>query len=217
MGENAESKASFASVMEHLAASMVKKAEVDPVLKVSVLESYAKRMTSYGYEFTPKTLKVLADYLKGYNLMLCGQVGLGKTFFFECMSKVRLSMNYGAIEKLSMVETQVWTLDMVREWVDETRNSDIVIDDLGTESSKMVNFGQEYSLFPYLLEKRMQLSHRRTHVTSNYDAKELMAKYGQRVGDRFIQMFKEEIFAPRRSRRVSRPWKSGPKDGGGVP
>lgn len=220
--EKAEKPAqdAFTSVMERLVAEMVKPA-VEPTVRSSVVESVGKKMISYGYQMSEWSVKVLMDYLKGYNLWLCGKPGVGKTFFFDVMSKVRRSMGYESILKLSMIETQGWTMENARDWADETRDYNVLIDDVGTEPLEMVSYGQRVDLFPYLLEKRMQLTQMRTHLTSNLGAEDIMKRYGLRVSDRFVQMFKNHEYPDvvgrkkTTSRRHLTPWRIG-KDGGGV-
>lgn len=195
----------FGDMIERIAKSMVKKINEPPSVKDSVLELHAKRMVAYGYDFTPDTLRILSDYLKGYNLWLCGNVGVGKTFFFECINKIRKSRQFSQIVKLSMIETQGWRMDHARDWVNENLEYDVLIDDVGTEPV-MKSFGQEAELFPYLIEMRMKTS-RRTHLTSNLDIVDIRKRYGERVVDRFVQMFKMEVIKARKSRRVLKPWK----------
>lgn len=211
----AESKYTFGDMLDRLVKNIVRKAEAPPVVKAGVVELYAQRMMAYGYDFTAETLGVLADYLKGYNLWICGNVGVGKTYFFECMNRVRRQRQYSPIVKLSMIETQGWNMDNAREWVEYSSDSDVLIDDVGTEPL-MKSWGQEAELFPYLLEKRMQLSNRRTHLTSNLGVIDIKKRYGERVVDRFVQVFKMEQLKLKKSRRVLRPWKKASNVGDGV-
>lgn len=205
----------MSELMNRLADSMEKREVPKPVLSAGYVESIAKLMIRCGYQFNEKSLNILADYLRGYNLWLCGPVGVGKTFFFDCMTKVRRSQGLDSIVKLSMLETQDWTMETAREWVNETRDRDVLIDDVGTEPV-MKSWGQEAELFPYLLEKRMQLATRRTHLTSNLGIVDIKKRYSERVSDRFVQYFKMETFTKtEKSRRVLRPWKP-PMDGKGA-
>lgn len=87
MAEN-EKETAFAEIMDRLAKELIPPEE-QPTVTAKAVEATAKAMISKGYEITSRTLEVLADYLKGYNIWLCGNVGTGKTFFFETMSRVR--------------------------------------------------------------------------------------------------------------------------------
>lgn len=208
-GTAAVCKTDFSAILERVVAQTVRKETPPPVISDQAIEYYAKLMASFGYEFTADTLNILSDYLKGYNLWLCGNVGTGKTFFFDCMSKVRRKKNIYGLVKLSMIETQGWTMENARNWADETREDDVVIDDVGTEPL-MKSYGQEAEVFPYLLEKRMQLSSKRTHLTSNLGILDIKKRYGERVADRFVQVFKMEQMdkmKAKKSRRTLQVWR----------
>lgn len=211
----AKPKADIGALAEKLAKSFVRAEPDKPKVRQSVVEWNAKQMMEFGYEFTAETLNILVDYLKGYNLWVCGNVGVGKTFFFECMSKLKRARGFGPIVKLSMLETQGWTMDDARNWVFDNGGSDVLIDDVGTEP-EMCSYGVRAELFPYLLEKRMQLTARRTHITSNLGPADILKRYDRRVSDRFVQMFKMEQMKAKKSRRQLRPWKTA-ENGGGVP
>lgn len=204
----------FKEMLGRLSGAAQKSVEVKPTVSAAVLETTAKGMMKFGYEFTEDTLKILGDYLRGYNLWLCGCVGVGKTFFFDCLSKVRQSRGMDGIVKLSMIETQGWTMDIARDWVHDMRDKDVLIDDLGTEPL-MKSWGQEAELFPYLLENRMRLEERRTHLTSNLGIVDVQNRYSKRVSDRFVQYFKMEEMKAKKSRRILRPWKTS-ENGAGV-
>ena len=210
----ADNKNEFAAIIDKVAKGMEKKVQGPPTVRKSVVEDYARLMMGFGYDLTPDTMAILVDYLKGYNLWLCGCVGVGKTYFFDIMNKIRLSKGLDPIKKLSMLETQGWTMSTARDWADDSREFNVVIDDVGTEPL-MKSYGQEAELFPYLLEKRMQLTGKRTHLTSNLGPQDIKKRYGERVADRFVQMFKMEPLKAKKSRRVLRPWKAS-KNGDGV-
>ncbi len=199
-------KTAFGEILERIVEQVVRKETAPPVISDNAVEFYANNMASFGYEFTADTLCILADYLKGYNLWLCGNVGTGKTFFFDCISKMRRRKGLDGLVKLSMIETQGWTMENARDWADETRDYDVVIDDVGTEPL-MKSYGQEAEVFPYLLEKRMQLSRRRTHLTSNLGIIDIKKRYSERVADRFVQFFKMEQMKAKKSRRVLQVWR----------
>lgn len=93
----AEKKSQFAEMAKMLYASFVPREVKPPQIRASCLEFYARRMSERGYEMTENTLQILCEYLKGYNIWLCGNVGVGKTFFFETMSSVRRSRNLSLI------------------------------------------------------------------------------------------------------------------------
>ena len=49
------------------------------------LRAKAKAMAGRGFEHSAKTLEVLEAYLQGYGILLSGGVGVGKSYFFECV------------------------------------------------------------------------------------------------------------------------------------
>lgn len=201
------------SILEKITPGITRE-EAKPAVRANVVEWFAKKMTEAGYDFTEDTLAILLDYLKGYNLWLFGNVGVGKTFFFDCMNQVRNIRGTDRIIKLSMIETQGWNMDDAREWANDSRDNDVLIDDVGAEPI-MNHFGQKVEVFPYLLEKRMQLTLRRTHITSNLGGADILKRYDRRISDRFTQMFKPYQIKAKRSRRKLSPWLKS-FDGGGV-
>ena len=208
-------KTMFAEMADRLAKKYRPKDKETPGVKSSVVEMVAGQMAERGYEMTPKAIEILTDYLKGYNLWLCGNVGVGKTFFFDVMSMVRVEeKRIRPIIKLSMIETMGWTMDSAREWVSYHNDEDVLLDVVGSEPV-MNSYGVKAELFPYLLERRMKLANRRTHITSNLGPKDILSRYDVRVSDRFVQMFKFEKFESKKSRRETRPWKT-PSQGGGL-
>lgn len=217
MAEKAEKagkaeKDALAEMTDRLVGQMVAPA-VLPVVKLSCVEAVGSQMVKLGYEMTPWSVEVLTWYLKGYNIWLCGKPGVGKTFFFDTMNRYRASRDYESIRKLSMLETQGWTMDIAREWAMDNMAHDVLIDDVGTEP-EMSSYGMKAELFPYLLEMRMG-SDRRTHITSNLGAGDIKKRYGQRVSDRFVQFFKMLACADGKSRRKLQPWRT-VKSGAGV-
>ncbi|MBQ5365300.1 MAG: hypothetical protein IIU49_04440 [Spirochaetales bacterium] len=208
-------KAVFAEMAERLNKQYPKKEEPAQTISAQVVQTVAGQMAKRGYEMSQKAIEIVTDYLKGYNLWLCGSVGVGKTYFFDIMSKVRVEeKGLPPIVKLSMIETMGWTMDQAREWVMDNKGDDVLLDDVGSEPL-MNSYGVKAELFPYLLEKRMQVTTKRTHITSNLGAKDIIERYDVRVSDRFAQMFKYERFADRKSMRKTRPWKA-PRQGAGM-
>jgi len=177
------------------------------------VERVAGMMVRCGYEMGADALSALNDYMRGYNLWICGAVGVGKTFFFECLNSVRRSMGIQPIVKLSMLETQGWTMEDAAKWSERTYEMDVLIDDVGAEP--MLNhYGEKVEVFPYLLEMRMARRSCRTHMTSNLGASDILKRYERRVADRFAQMFKMVEIKSKKSRRRVEPWIRQTSDGG---
>ena len=195
----------LAEVLGRVAEAFVPRENKEPEVRTSTRENFAKRMAGSGYQFTEETLKILLQYLKGYNLWLCGNVGVGKTFFFDCLNSIRRSYDSDRIVKLSMIETQGWTMEQAAEWAMDYADYDVLIDDVGAEPL-LNHYGEKVEVFPYLLEKRMNRTRRRTHMTSNLGAKDMLKRYDRRVADRIAQMFRCCEIKAKQSRRKNAPW-----------
>lgn len=77
----------------------------------------------------------------------------------------------------------------------------LAIDDLGTEPLETINFGSVKTPIIDLLEYRY--SHRLvTFVSTNLSSKEREEKYGNRIADRFEQMFLKIVFNEDSYRRI---------------
>jgi hypothetical protein len=176
-----------------------------------LLKRQAVRLAKAGYDMTPHMVEILESYIKGYNIWLVGKPGVGKTFFFKCLNKVRRDRGVYKIVILSMIETQGWTMEDAKTWIEVNADNDVMIDDVGSEPV-MVSFGMKAELFPYLLEARMTCG-RRTHITSNVDKADILDRYGVRVADRFAQFFKRCKMDTTGSRRTLKPWISAEQGG----
>lgn len=217
MNEKAEKKIkTFADLVKSITSVAVAEKKEPEGVKSEIIEWYGRQMARLGYQMTEWSVGVLSDYLKGYNLWLCGNVGVGKTYFFDVMNRIRIFRKMDKIVKLSMMEAQAWTMEDARNWSDENQEYDILLDDVGTEPVEMVSYGQRADLFPYLLERRMQLRGKRTHLTTNLKTPEIRKRYGIRVSDRFAQFFKFCLCPYKESRRSGAAWVT-PKNGGFVP
>lgn len=195
----------FSDILERAAAAFVPQENKEPEIKASTLENWAKRMASVGYEFTEETLKILLQYLKGFNLWVYGNVGVGKTYFFDCLNRIKRARDGEPIIKLSMIETQGWTMEQAAEWARDYCEYDVLIDDVGAEPL-LNHYGEKVEVFPYLLEKRMNRTRCRTHMTSNLSAKDILKRYDRRVADRIAQMFRGCEIKSKQSRRRNSPW-----------
>lgn len=69
----------------------------------------------------------------------------------------------------------------------------LAIDDLGKEPTEVLDYGNTFSPLVDLLEKRYQ-KQKFTVVTTNLTPKDMSAKYGERLADRFREMFELLIF-----------------------
>lgn len=133
----------------------------------------ARKMARQGYEFTEETLGLVRAYLSGKGLMLKGDVGVGKSFFFYTLG----------IPALSMAVAQGKTLAQITKALDDHQDDEILVDDIGTEGGDYKDYGTSVKLLDYILEKRAD-SPLPTHFTLNLTPEELLARYGERTVDR---------------------------------
>lgn len=139
-----------------------------------VIQATAAKMTARGYRFAEHSLEALHRYLQGYALLLSGEVGTGKTFFFRALNP--------DIVVVSLVGLSGWKLDEVAAMLGSYREREVLIDDVGAEP-QMSEFGVRQESLPFILERR-QSCKRRTHFTTNLSAAAIQSRYGVRVIDR---------------------------------
>ncbi len=130
-------------------------------------------MADRGYVFTPETLKVLECYMRGENIILGGDVGTGKSFFFYVLGMPALNMTMASSR----------TIPEINAALEAWSRKDILIDDFGAETDKFSSFGTAMNLSAYILERRID-SPARTHITTNLSPEQLARRYDSRVLDR---------------------------------
>lgn len=140
-----------------------------------------KRMSSAGYRFDAATIEAARAYAEGYALLLTGNVGTGKTYFFKKLNPeiYTLDMNFATRWKFAEIES----------WLDNHWDDEVVIDDLGVGSAKGNDYGAQYDVLMCLLNGRIRSS-KRTHFTTNCNADQLIAAYDYRAYDRILGMAK---------------------------
>lgn len=137
-----------------------------------------------------------------FGMLLCGQCGNGKTTlvkaFQSLLNLLRLQNKW---------RNEVWGMeihnarDIARLCKDNWRGWQrlcgvqmLAIDDLGTEPTEVMDYGNVLNPVIDLLYKRYdeQLF---TIVTTNLNPKDIRSKYGERIADRFNEMMERIIFA----------------------
>lgn len=195
----------FDSILAELADCAKAPSPAEVEISPEAVTGRAKEMALSGYEPSKASLTALELYLKGYGLWLDGGVGTGKTMFFRRMRPsnipVKRTGEIPSIVVFSMPLTLGMDMDDVREFLEEHRYDELVLDDVGAEP--VFNyFGGKMELLPYLLEKRME-SPCRTHITTNLTPKALGERYGARTLDRVVGMFKRVTFTGKSHRAAS--------------
>ena len=183
------------------------------LLKDAYIAEVEKRGRKAVYSVsTREKIAQLADFLttdsSKFGFMLSGNVGNGKTtllYAFQtllnCMrlKKPQMSMSvesesdvYG-IRIVDAADVSRMALDRDKAWV-RLRNQDMLaIEDMGKEPSEVMTYGNVLSPITELMEYRYdkQLF---TAVTTNLTPKQISEKYGERIADRFREMFCKIVF-----------------------
>ena len=131
-----------------------------------------------------KCRKFADDFGKGYeNILLLGNVGVGKTFLTNCMAKEIIDRGYSVIYFTSMrmfdtLSRGLFGVEEDRSWevLDDLFTCDLlIIDDLGTES---VNSFVSSRLFDVLNER--DLRKKPTIISTNLSFKDMKDRYSER-------------------------------------
>lgn len=139
----------------------------------------ANRMADRGFVFDEEGLKLLKSYLANQSgLLLLGNVGCGKTFFFKAREIPVLSMQTICEHTLSEISTALKAHE----------GSEILVDDIGAEG-EFNNFGTKQDILQLILETRLATPER-THFTTNLKMPDLYARYGARTFDRLKELAK---------------------------
>ena len=149
-----------------------------PQVSDAEVKRKATEMAQRGYRFSEETLKLVRKYLEGGGLMLGGNVGVGKTFFFQAA---------GVEAAVNLKIAQGWTLGGIGDALDSFCNTELLIDDVGVEELEYKSFGTETRLLDYILEYRMDAG-APTHFTTNLTPQQLLDRYGERVVDRMTHL-----------------------------
>lgn len=149
-----------------------------PVDRESLLAA-AERMVGRGYRHTTVSLEALTAYIEGYGLILGGDVGTGKTLFFDCVGEL-------PVVRFSILKWSSQKLDIIEDWMCVHKDEEIVVDDIGSEPVYN-NYGCRLDLLPWIIEYRL-CSRERTHFTTNLTSKQLIDRYGARVVDRLHEL-----------------------------
>jgi len=145
-----------------------------------------------GYAVETGTVSAaIRAYEAGNWLLLHGDPGTGKTFFFKCLADMGKN-----IEIWSAQTVATWNQDYVAEMLHEAEDAEIVIDDLGNEGFAK-NYGTRYDPILQVLNTRVN-ELKRIHFTTNFT--------GAFIKERYIAAFVDRLkyFTPFAFEGVSR-------------
>ena len=147
----------------------------------------------------------IAEWLTGdsskFGLLLCGNVGNGKSTFVKALQQLLNQLNLRCEDSRDKWEFRIMDARAInhlcksdfREWEELCKKRMLAIDDLGTESLEIQDYGNIMSPMVDLLTRRYdkQLF---TIITTNLTPQEIRVKYGDRIADRFNEMMVKIVF-----------------------
>ena len=159
-------------------------------------DKYNYDIDEENYYQIQKALSVFSENQKG--LYIYGSVGTGKTKFMTILQKIfAWSTNkyqFLIYDVMDIVNTYQGHgsdgLNNIYGLINQPRM--ITLDDLGIEPTRVKFFGDETDVIADILLKRYRIYDSDkilTNVTSNYHPNQLLQRYGDRLFDRFQEMF----------------------------
>lgn len=151
-------------------------------------------------EMTTKNLRLVAETLAGdshkFGLLLAGTCGNGKTTTMRAVQSVVMLLNNtyynrrgeGIGNRLLEAKEITGLSDKDGQLAAYKTVPVLFLDDLGREPTEVLKYGNVTSPITELLEYRYN-QRLTTIVTTNLEPSEIREKYGDRIADRFNEMF----------------------------
>lgn len=168
-----------------------------------IAEVMRRRMQFIDDEATQSHIEKAAKWLTGNHkpgLLLHGTVGNGKTTLVRAIGSligVLYESLYSDQRKNVLAVSALELADIAKnqpERFDYIKKAELLaIDDVGTEPSVVKVWGNEISPFVDTIYYRYDRQ-KFTIMTSNLSAEDLADKYGERIADRFTEMFDRIAF-----------------------
>lgn len=149
------------------------------------------------------------EYSLSKGILLAGNVGTGKTKTVEVMHKFLSYMKnpniYRLVEsreiirdfarsKFDGLEQYTWNPKLNQHSIITRHPVNICIDDLGLEKEQISNYGDKIDVISEFLIDRYNIFTdnkygKFLHATTNLNPEQMKEKYGDRINDRFREMF----------------------------
>lgn len=151
-------------------------------------------------EMTTKNLRKVAETLAGdshkFGLLLAGTCGNGKTTTMRAVQSVVMLLNNTYYNRFGQrIGNRLLEAKEIAQLSGKTEQLTayqtiplLFLDDLGREPTEVMRYGNVTSPITELLEYRYN-QRLTTIVTTNLEPSEIREKYGDRIADRFNEMF----------------------------
>lgn len=150
-------------------------------------------------EMTNKNLRLVAETLAGdshkFGLLLAGTCGNGKTTTMRAVQSVVQLLNNTRYRSGERIGNRLLEAKEITQLSDKSGQLTVYqtipllfLDDLGREPTEVLKYGNVTSPITELLEYRYN-QRLTTIVTTNLEPSEIREKYGDRIADRFNEMF----------------------------
>lgn len=185
--------------LDHILKFVQKKQPVEQVKLYQTPEKVAAIMQQIAlnmgktWNFAEPELKVIDHIFNGeQGLCLMGGLGNGKTTIFRLAAMTLKTIGIDC----EVINTRVFHALYQKNGEEEVlkrANGYLMIDDLGSEQDIVTRYGSKADPMSTLLYLRYE-NRARTFVNTNLNREMLKAKYGDRLADRFKEMFEFKTF-----------------------
>ena len=142
-------------------------------------------------DVTAKICRSIFESQKG--LIVAGSKGIGKTLSFDIYRRICIGIFKQSCEAWETKEIEIVYKSQGSGIIEQLAKIDVlIINDLGLESAKLMDFGTERNIISdllYLRYRAYQTDKKRTYITTNLSKESLNQRYGDRLAERFNEMF----------------------------
>ena len=164
-----------------------------------------RHRTFYSNEHLEKQLHEMAHWLTSpsshFGMMLCGGCGNGKSTMLKAIQQLLNSLHIPKPDNDGTYGIQIVDAKYIAHLCKNNHEAyrklisvDMLgIDDLGTEPSEVMDYGNVYTPVIDLLTKRYE-EQLFTIITTNLTPQQIREHYGDRIADRLNEMVKKIVF-----------------------
>ena len=205
-------KSDNAILPSHLPTEMIKEFLIESLKKLNpdyIVDKFSEPVINSIALYTSKDPEFITDKSLSFNkgILIMGEVGCGKTLLFRGLNEVMKMFSYKdyystthndfskpiinsysltqgfALKGFEIFDNGLYDNGRTVNFID----TPLVIDDLGAESP-VSHYGPTTNVIGEIILRRYEKKYR-TFATTNEDDRGLLAKYGDRVYSRMIEMF----------------------------